>query len=196
VKWLKLSEVVEYVRARIACRDVIVVLGVVESSLGLFLYDFFFEREIHTEEDEQNIEVVIRVDDSYQKVAKRSKYEGKMQKEKKADLESLDDGNIKQHSDLGKNTQGFTYQMREQDKRKSKGKEVGDSDIKASKIYSSCSSDEKNKVHITDSEDDDDSDLLGEDLRATKNSGSGSNNHTMWNLQTKSINNLNSSSMN
>jgi hypothetical protein len=55
----------EYVRARIACRDVTVVLGVVESSLGLFLYDFFFEREIHTEEDEQNIEVVIRVDDSY-----------------------------------------------------------------------------------------------------------------------------------
>jgi hypothetical protein len=30
----------EYVRARIACRDVTAVPGVVESSLGLFLYDF------------------------------------------------------------------------------------------------------------------------------------------------------------
>ena len=46
-------------RARIACRDVSAVPGVVESSLGLFLYDFFFEREIHTEEEEQNIEVGI-----------------------------------------------------------------------------------------------------------------------------------------
>jgi hypothetical protein len=65
----------EYVRARIACRDVTTVPGVVESSLGLFLYDFFFEREIHSEEDEQSLETGIRVDDSYQKAAKRYKYE-------------------------------------------------------------------------------------------------------------------------
>jgi hypothetical protein len=51
-------------------------------------------------------------------------------------------------------------------------------------------------VHITDSEDDDDSDLLGEDLMATKKSGSGSNSHNMWNLQTEPTNNLNFGSMN
>ncbi|PWZ28138.1 hypothetical protein Zm00014a_041972 [Zea mays] len=102
----------EYVTARIACRDVTAVPGVVESSLGLFLYDFFFEREIHSEEDDQNLETGIRVDDSYQKAAKRSKYEGKMQKEKKVDFGNLDDGNIKQHDDFSKNTQSFTYQMR------------------------------------------------------------------------------------
>jgi hypothetical protein len=105
-----------------------------------------------------------------------------MQKEKKVDLGNLDDGNIKQQDDFSKNTQSFTYQMRGLDKSKSKGKEVGDNDIKASKAYSSCSGDEKNKVHVTNSEDDDDSDLLGEDLKATKKGGSGSNNHNMWNL--------------
>jgi hypothetical protein len=34
-------------------------------------------------------------------------------------------------------------------------------------------------VHITDSEDDDDSDLLGEELMAMKKRGSRSNNHTI-----------------
>jgi hypothetical protein len=136
--------------------------------LGLFLYDFFFEREIHSEEVDQNLEAGIRVDDSYQKAAKRSKYEGKMLKEKKVDFGNLDDGNIKQHDDFSKNTQSFTYQMRGLDKNTNKEKNVGDKDIKAGKNYSSCSSEEKNKVHITDSEDDDDSDLLREDLMTTK----------------------------
>ncbi|CAL4964223.1 unnamed protein product [Urochloa decumbens] len=35
----------DYVRMRIACRDVTQVPEVAESSLGLFIYDFFFERE-------------------------------------------------------------------------------------------------------------------------------------------------------
>ncbi|AQK94770.1 hypothetical protein ZEAMMB73_Zm00001d010734 [Zea mays] len=186
----------EYVRARIACRDVTVVPGVVESSLGLFLYDFFFEREIHSEEDEQSLEAGIRVDDSYQKAAKRSKYEGKMQKENKVDYGNLDDGSIKQHDDCSKKTQSFTYQMKGLDKNTNKGKNVGDEEIKTGKSYSSCSGEEKNKVHITDSEDDDDSDLLGEDLMAMKKRGSGSNNHTMWNMQADLIDNLNSRNMN
>ncbi|KAL5665135.1 hypothetical protein ACJX0J_025243, partial [Zea mays] len=159
----------EYVRARIACRDVTAVPGVVEGSLGLFLYDFFFEREIHSEEDEQSLETGIRVDDSYQKAAKRSKYEGKMQKDKKVDYGNLDDGNIKQHDECSKKSQSFTYQMQGLDKNTSKGKSVGVEEIKTGKSYSSCSGEEKNKVHITDSEDDDDSDLLGEELMAMKN---------------------------
>ncbi|KAL5675965.1 hypothetical protein ACJX0J_012096, partial [Zea mays] len=182
----------EYVRARIACRDVTAVPGVVESSLGLFLYDFFFEREIHSEEDEQSLETRIRVDDSYQKAAKRSKYEGKMQKDKKVDYGNLDDGSIKQHDDCSKKTQSFTYQMQGLDKNTNKGKNVGVEEIKTGKSYSSCSGEEKNKVHITDSEDDDDSDLLGEELMAMKNRGSGSNSHTMWNMQADPIDNLNS----
>ncbi|KAJ1283270.1 hypothetical protein BS78_03G115800 [Paspalum vaginatum] len=36
----------DYVRVRIACRDVTQVPAVAESSLGLFIYDFFFEREM------------------------------------------------------------------------------------------------------------------------------------------------------
>ncbi|KAG2596797.1 uncharacterized protein LOC120706513 [Panicum virgatum] len=36
----------DYVRMRIACRDVTQVPAVAESSLGLFIYDFFFEREM------------------------------------------------------------------------------------------------------------------------------------------------------
>lgn len=39
--------------------DVTIVPGIVESSLGMFLYDFFFEREIYTKDDERNIEVGI-----------------------------------------------------------------------------------------------------------------------------------------
>lgn len=35
----------DYVRMRIACRDVTQVPAVAESSLGLFIYDFFFERD-------------------------------------------------------------------------------------------------------------------------------------------------------
>jgi hypothetical protein len=185
----------EYVRARIACRDVTAVPGVVESSLGLFLYDFFFEREIHSEEDEQSLETGIRVDDSYQKAAKRSKYEGKMQKDKKVDYGNLDDGNIKQHDECSKKTQSVTYQMQGLDKNTSKGKNVGVEEIKTGKSYSSCSGEEKNKVHITDSEDDDDSDL-GEELMAMKNRGSRSNNHTMWNMQADPIDNLNSRNIN
>ncbi|PWZ08767.1 hypothetical protein Zm00014a_022650 [Zea mays] len=185
----------EYVRARIACRDVTAVPGVVESSLGLFLYDFFFEREIHSEEDEQSLETGIRVDDSYQKAAKRSKYEGKMQKDKKVDYRNLDDGNIKQHDECSKKTQSVTYQMQGLDKNTSKGKNVGVEEIKTGKSYSSCSGEEKNKVHITDSEDDDDSDL-GEELMAMKNRGSRSNNHTMWNMQADPIDNLNSRNIN
>uniref|UniRef100_A0A804PM44 Uncharacterized protein n=1 Tax=Zea mays TaxID=4577 RepID=A0A804PM44_MAIZE len=185
----------EYVRARIACRDVTVVPGVVEGSLGLFLYDFFFEREIHSEEDEQFLETGIRIDDSNQKVAKRYKYEGKMQKDKKVDYGNLEDGNIKQHDECNRKSQSYTYQMQGLDKNVSKGKNVGAEEGKTGKSYSSCSGEEKNKVHITDSKEDDDSDLLGEELMAMKNRGSGSNSHTMWNIQADSLDNLNSRSV-
>uniref|UniRef100_A0A804LT84 DUF4283 domain-containing protein n=1 Tax=Zea mays TaxID=4577 RepID=A0A804LT84_MAIZE len=186
----------EYVRARIAYRDVTTVPGVVEGSLGLFLYDFFFEREIHSEEDEQFLDTGIRVDDSNQKAAKRSKYEGKMKKDKKVDYGNLEDGNIKQHDECSRKSQSYTYQMQGLDKNVSKGKNVGAEEGKTGKSYSSCSGEEKNKVHITDSEEDDDSDLLGEELMAMKNRGSGSNNHTMWNIQADPVDNLNSRSIN
>lgn len=105
-----------------------------------------------------------------------------MQKDKKYEFRNLDDGNITQYSEQGKSTQGFTHQMREQDKGKNKGKEVGVSTLTTIKAYSKCSSVEKEKVHITNIEDDDDSDLLGEDLMAMKNCKFGSSNHTMWNM--------------
>jgi hypothetical protein len=78
------------------------------------------------------------------------------------------------------------------DKNVSKGKNVGTEEGKTGKSYSSCSGEEKNKVHITDSEEDDDSDLLGEELMAMKNRGSGSNSLTMWNTQSDPVDNLNS----
>jgi hypothetical protein len=38
----------DFVRARIACRDVRSVSGVAECYLRLFIYDFFFEREVQS----------------------------------------------------------------------------------------------------------------------------------------------------
>ncbi|AQK94785.1 hypothetical protein ZEAMMB73_Zm00001d010750 [Zea mays] len=101
----------------------------------------------------------------------------------------------KEHDECSKKTQSVTYQMQGLDKNTSKGKNVGVEEIKTGKSYSSCSGEEKNKVHITDSEDDDDSDL-GEELMAMKNRGSRSNNHTMWNMQADPIDNLNSRNIN
>ena len=45
----------DYVRLKIACRNVELVPPSAESTLGLFLYDFFFEREIPQEERQDNI---------------------------------------------------------------------------------------------------------------------------------------------
>lgn len=54
----------EYVRTRIACRDVCVVPNVVESSPVLFIYDFFFEREIQDEDYKENPKSDVRVGES------------------------------------------------------------------------------------------------------------------------------------
>jgi hypothetical protein len=162
----------EYVRARIAYRDVTAVLGVVESALGMFLYDFFIEREILTEDEEGNAEIEVKVDESYQKDAKRFKYEGKMPKGKRQDMGLFDEGNMKV------------------DKGKGKGKENEGSTLKAGKNYFNCADDEKDKVHITDSEEDDVSDLLGDDLLTVK-TGVGSSSHSAWNTQLKCMNTMN-----
>ncbi|PWZ38285.1 hypothetical protein Zm00014a_041421 [Zea mays] len=165
----------EYVRARIACRDVTAVPGVVESAIGMFLYDFFFEREILMEDEEGNAEIEVKVDESYQKDAKRFKYEGKFPKGKRQDTGLFDEGNMNV------------------DKGKSKGKENEESALKAGKNYFSCADDEKDKVHITDSDEDDDSDLLGDDLLNMKTGGIGSSSHSDWNTQLKCVNTMNTS---
>ncbi|ONL98574.1 hypothetical protein ZEAMMB73_Zm00001d029374 [Zea mays] len=134
--------------------------------------------------------------DTLNQAAKRSKYEGKMQKDKKVDYGNMEDGNIKQHDECSRKSQSYTYQMQGLDKNVSKEKNVGTEEGKTGKSYSSCSGEEKNKVHITDSEEDDDSDLLGEELMAMKNRGSGSNSLTMWNTQSDPVDNLNSRNIN
>jgi hypothetical protein len=50
----------DFVRARIACRDVRAVSGVAECYSGLFIYDFF-QREVQSEEVEDSLEVGIKV---------------------------------------------------------------------------------------------------------------------------------------
>jgi hypothetical protein len=60
----------EYVRVRIAYRDVSVVPCTVESSLGLFIYDFHFEREIQEEDPHDNRDSGIKIDDQDQNNAK------------------------------------------------------------------------------------------------------------------------------
>jgi hypothetical protein len=127
--------------------------------------------------------------------AKRYKYEGKMQKDKKVDYGNLEDGNTKQHDECNRKSQSYIYQMQGLDKNISKGKNVGADEGKTGKSYSSCSGEEKNKVHITDSDEDDDSDLLGEELMAMKNCGSGSNSQNLWNIPADSVDNLNSRSV-
>lgn len=62
----------EFVRARIAYRDVKAVPGVVESSLGLFIYDFFFEREVQKDEEEEKLSNEVKVDDNTHHTAKRA----------------------------------------------------------------------------------------------------------------------------
>jgi hypothetical protein len=53
--------------ARIACCDVKAIPRVVESSLGLDIYDFFFEREIQKEVEEQKLNSVVMMEDEDQK---------------------------------------------------------------------------------------------------------------------------------
>lgn len=48
----------------------------VESSLSLFIYDFYFERKIQDEEANDNLETNIRVGGMEQKSNKKAKFEG------------------------------------------------------------------------------------------------------------------------
>lgn len=49
----------EYVKARIACREVSAVPEVVESALGMYIYDFFFKREVQADEDEEKLKTAV-----------------------------------------------------------------------------------------------------------------------------------------
>ncbi|RLN22794.1 uncharacterized protein C2845_PM07G02880 [Panicum miliaceum] len=53
----------EYVRLRIACRDVSLVPGSAEGNLGLFIYDFSFEREITEDERKAREKAPVGVED-------------------------------------------------------------------------------------------------------------------------------------
>ena len=48
--------------------------GVVESSLGLFIYDFFFEREVQKDEEEEKLSNAVKVDDNTHHTTKRAKF--------------------------------------------------------------------------------------------------------------------------
>lgn len=52
----------EYVRIKIACRDVMQVPASAESSLGLKLFDFFFEREVSEEAQQNATKLGVKID--------------------------------------------------------------------------------------------------------------------------------------
>jgi len=51
----------DYVRARIACRDITKVPRTAESSLGLAVHDFHFEREVEVEGPERTLQSGIKI---------------------------------------------------------------------------------------------------------------------------------------
>lgn len=58
------TRLLEYVRMRIACRDVTKVPRKVEGTLGLCLHDFIFEREVHEADSVRVLSSGIRVSTS------------------------------------------------------------------------------------------------------------------------------------
>lgn len=50
----------DFVRVKIACRDVTKVPASAESTLGMLIYDFFYEREVPEEEQNEGIKVGVR----------------------------------------------------------------------------------------------------------------------------------------
>lgn len=63
----------DYVRMRIACRDITKVPRTAESTLGLFIHDFSFEREINDGNQEDLLKNGIRIGEGDQPPHKKSK---------------------------------------------------------------------------------------------------------------------------
>lgn len=56
----------DYVRVRIACRDITKVSRSAESTLGIYLHDFIYEREVEVEGTDQNLNSGIMISDREQ----------------------------------------------------------------------------------------------------------------------------------
>ena len=61
----------DYVRMKIACRNIDLVPPSAECSLGLFLYDFFFERETPTDDSHDKLQTQVDVGDEGQPSPKK-----------------------------------------------------------------------------------------------------------------------------
>ena len=53
----------DYVRMRIACRDILKVPSTAEGTLGLYLHDFIFEREVPEEDSMKTLKSGIKVNE-------------------------------------------------------------------------------------------------------------------------------------
>lgn len=157
----------EYVRVRIACRDVSIVPCTVESSLGLFIYDFHFEREIQEEDPHDNRGSGIKIDDQDQNNAKRTKFEGNPWSEGKNKGKTQEGYNNNQQK--GKNDQPMQHRYMKAPPAPPAEKNMWNLN-KGKDIIQDISTEEnltkEGRVQITDSEEEDTSDLLGEELFA------------------------------
>lgn len=84
----------EYVRMKIACRDVTKVPRIAEGTLGLSIHDFIFEREIQAEENVRILSSGIKVGDSDTQPSQK-KFKGDIPKPKQimiASVKSQDGG--------------------------------------------------------------------------------------------------------
>ena len=53
----------DYVRMRIACRDILKVPSIAKGTLGLYLHDFIFEREVPEEDSMKTLKSGIKVNE-------------------------------------------------------------------------------------------------------------------------------------
>lgn len=70
----------------------------VKSALGLFIYDFFFQRQTQREENEENLGATVKVDDNPHNFAKKARVEGQIWKKLWGKVGSQSSGSMKHNS--------------------------------------------------------------------------------------------------
>lgn len=78
----------DYIRVKIACRDIMQVPASAESALGLMLYDFFFEREVTQETQPGENRTGVRINSNEQPTPKKMRTDTTNMKASAAEKES------------------------------------------------------------------------------------------------------------
>jgi hypothetical protein len=140
----------DYVRLKIVCRDVTKVPRTAKGTLGMYLIDFGFERELFEGNGEKVLKSGIKVGDDNQHLNKKSKTDvisGNQHKGSGARSTELSLENKESRKDHGKQQVYWSTPPNIDSKRKSQTKFMAD----AQKAYKELGDEEKGeKVHIPD----------------------------------------------